>query len=244
VYTDANVPAEIRDAMTSFVREAAYTFAGRELPVTMPEEETIVLGDDRAGDQVSMRDKMVPMLIFLVLLMETFSMSSLVSTEVLQKTVTAILVTPAKVSDFLAAKTIFGTFMSLGQGLIILLLVGGLTYDNYSLVLAVLLMGAMMFTGVALFVGSAGKDFMGQLFYSMMFVIPLLIPAFAVLFPGTAAAWVRVIPTYPIIDVLNGAFNYGATWADSWQSLAYAAVWLVILFGAGVFALKRKVESL
>ena len=64
------------------------------------------------------------------------------------------------------------------------------------------------------------------------------------LFPGTAATWVRVIPTYPIINVLDGAINYGATWADSWQSLAYAAVWLVVLFGAGVFALKRKVESL
>ncbi len=244
VYSDANVPAEIQGAMTSFVREAAYTLAGRELPVTMPDERTIVLGEDRAGDQISVRDKMIPVLVFMVLLMETFSMTSLVSTEVLQRTVTAVLVTPAKVSDFLASKTIFGTFMSLGQGLIILLLVGGLTSDNWSLVLSVLFLGAMMFTGLALFVGSAGKDFMGQLFYAMLFTIPLMIPAFAVLFPGTAAGWIRVIPTYPIINVLEGAINYGASWADSWQSLVYATLWLIVLFGVGVFALKRKVESL
>ena len=105
-------------------------------------------------------------------------------------------------------------------------------------------MGAMMFTGVALFVGSAGKDFMGQLFYTMLVTVPLLIPAFAVMFPGTAATWVQAIPTYPIINTLFGAFNYGSTWSDVAGSLAYAALWLVILFGAGLFTLKRKVESL
>jgi ABC-2 type transport system permease protein len=85
---------------------------------------------------------------------------------------------------------------------------------------------------------------MGQLFYAMLFTVPLLIPSFAVIFPGSVAPWVRVIPTYPIIDVLVGSTVYGATWADSWSSLAYAAVWLVVLYGAGLIALKRKVESL
>lgn len=244
VFADADVPEEIRGAMASFVREAAYQLAGRQLPVNMPDDSSIVLGQDRAGDQITLQEKMRPMFLFMILLMETFSMSSLVSTEVLQRTVTAVLVTPAKVGDFLLAKTIFGTFMSLGQGLLMLLLIGGLTRENWSLVLVVLLMGAMMFTGVALFVGAAGKDFMGQLFYSMLVVIPLIIPSFSVLFPGTAAAWVRALPTYPIINILVGAFNYGATWSESIASLAYAAVWLVVLFAAGLFALKRKVESL
>ena len=244
IYSDAGVPEEIQGAMRSFVREAAYQLAGRELPVEMPAEETIILGQDRAGDQVTMPERMRPMLLFMILLMETFSMASLVSTEVLHRTVTAVLATPAKVGDFLAAKTIFGTFMSLGQALIVLALIGGITAQNWSLLLTVLLMGAVMFTGVALFVGSAGKDFMGQLFYAMLFTVPLLIPSFAVLIPGSVASWVRFVPTYPIIDVLVGSTVYGATWADSWSSLAYAAVWLVVLYGAGLIALKRKVESL
>jgi ABC-2 type transport system permease protein len=244
VYSDADVPEEIQGAMRSFVREAAYQLAGEELPVGMPGDEMIVLGQDRAGDQVTLREKMRPMLIFMMLLMETFAMSSLVSTEVLQRTVTAVLVTPAKVGDFLAAKTIFGTMLALTQALIILLIVGGLTASNWSLVLTVILMGAVMFTGVALLVGAAGKDFMGQLFYAMLFVIPMIIPSFSVLFPGTASVWVQAIPTYPIIDVLVGSTTYGATWADSWAPLGYAAVWLVVLYGAGLFALKRKVESL
>jgi len=244
VYSQAGVGDEVQTAMKSFVREAAYQIAGRELPVGMPDEDTIVLGDDRVGDQVTMQERMRPLLLFMVLLMETFSMASLVSTEVLQRTVTAILVTPAKVGDFLMAKTIFGTVMSLSQALIILAFIGGLTATNWSLILTVLVMGAIMFTGIALFVGAAGKDFMGQLFYAMLLTVPLLIPALSVMFPGSAAPWVKVLPSYPIIKVLVDATAYGGTWADAWGLLAYAALWLVILYVAGLFALKRKVETL
>jgi ABC-2 type transport system permease protein len=244
VYTEAGVPAELRGAMTSFVRELANQFAGRELPVGLPAEDEIVLGEDRAGDQVTLAERMRPLLLFMILLMETFSMASLVSTEVLQRTVTAVLVTPARVFDVLTAKAVFGTVLSLGQALIVLALIGGVTAQNWSLLLATLLIGAMMFTGVALFVGSAGRDFMGQLFLAMLVTVPLLIPALAVLLPGSAAPWVQAIPTYPVIDVLVGATVYGATWADSAGSLAVASLWLVVLFGAGWFTLKRKVESL
>lgn len=244
VYSQAGIGEEIQTAMKSFVREAAYQIAGRELPVGMPDEDTIVLGDDRMGDQVTMQERMRPLLLFMVLLMETFSMASLVSTEVLQRTVTAVLVTPAKVGDFLAAKTIFGTLMSLSQALIILVFIGGVTSANWSLILTVLVMGAIMFTGIALFVGAAGKDFMGQLFYAMLFTIPLLIPAISVMFPGSAAPWVKALPSYPIIKVLVDTTAYGGTWGDAWGSLAYAALWLVVLYFAGLFALKRKVETL
>jgi len=244
VYSYADVPTEIQGAIESFVREAGYQLAGQELPVTIPDEEFVILGEDRAGDQVSLQDKFRPLVIFMVLLMETFSMASLVSTEVLQRTVTAVLVTPARLGDFLFAKTVFGTFMSLGQALFVLLIIGGLTAQNWSLVLTILLMGSIMFTGIALFVGASGKDFMGQLFYTMLLTVPLLIPTFSVLFPGTAAGWVRVLPTYPIIDTLYAAMTYGTTWAESARELAYAAVWLLLLYGAGLFTLRRKVASL
>lgn len=244
VYSDAAVPEEIQGAMTSFVREAAYQLAGKQLPVEMPDEDTIVLGTDRMGDQVSMRDKLIPMLAFMMLLIETFSMASLISVEVLQRTVTAVLVTPARVVDFLTAKTIFGTGLALSQGLIVLALVGAFTAQNWWLLLITMLIGAMMFTGVAMVVGAAGKDFLGQLFYAMLFTVPLLIPAFSVLFPGSAATWVRVLPTFPLLDALVNITIYDAVWADVWRSFALGAAWLVVLFGAGLLVLKRKVESL
>jgi ABC-2 type transport system permease protein len=244
VYTHASAPPELRQAVTGFVREAAFEIAGDALPVQFPDEKDVVVGTDRLGDQVSLREKMRPMLLFVVLMMETFSMASLVSTEVLERTVTAVLVTPAKVADFIAAKTIFGTLVSFTQALIVLALIGGLTASNWSVVLAVLAIGAVMFTGIALIVGAAGKDFIGQLFYAMLFTVPMLVPAFAVLFPGSVAPWVRVLPTFSIIDVLVKTTVYGGGWREVVGSLAYAVAWLAVLFGAGVVALRRKVASL
>lgn len=244
VYSDAAVPEEIQGAMTSFVREAAYQLAGKQLPVEMPDEDSIVLGTDRMGDQVSMREKLIPMLAFMMLLIETFAMASLISVEVLQRTVTAVLVTPVRVIDFLTAKTIFGTGLALVQGLIVLAFIGAFTAQNWWLLLITMLIGALMFTGVAMIVGAAGKDFLGQLFYAMLFTVPLLIPSFSVLFPGSAAAWVKVLPTYPILDALVNITIYDAVWADVARSFAFGAAWVVVLYGAGWLTLKRKVESL
>lgn len=244
LFSDAAVPEEIHQAMQSFVREVACEVAGRELPVELPGEETIILGRDRAGEQATLRDKLRPMLAFLVLMIETFAMASLISAEVLQRTVTALRVTPMKNWQFLTAKTIFGTGLALSQGLIILALVGAFTAANWPLLLATMLIGSVLFTGVAMLIGAAGKDFLDQLMYALIFTVPLMIPAFSVLFPGAAAAWVRAIPSYPIADLLVGVTIYGAGWAESLGSLAYALAWVAVLYGAGLFVLKRKVESL
>ena len=67
-------------------------------------------------------------------------MASLISTELLQRTVTALLVTPMKTWHFLAAKTIFGTGMALTQGLIILALVGAFTQTNWPLLFTIMLL--------------------------------------------------------------------------------------------------------
>ncbi|MEW5784248.1 MAG: ABC transporter permease [Bacillota bacterium] len=184
------------------------------------------------------------MIAFFILMMETYAMASLISTEVLQRTVTALMVTPMRIRHFLTAKTIFGTGLALTQVIVTLALVGAFTTGNWSLLLAAAITGAILFTGVAMLIGAAGKDFIGQLMYSLLFIVPLMIPAFTVLFPGTAAAWVRAIPSYPIASLLVGATLYDAGWAPSFGVLAYALLWVVILYCLGLFVLKRKVESL
>ncbi len=244
VYSQASVPAEIRSALRGFVREAAYQLSGRELPVPLPTAEEAVLGPDRAGEQVPLREKLIPMIAFMLLLMETFSLGSLISTEVLQRTVTAVLVTPVRVSDFLLSKTLFGTGLALVQGALVLALVGAFTGHNWLALLVTLFIGALMFTGVAMVVGAAGKDFMGQLLYSMLITVPLIIPAFTALFPGSTATWVRVIPTYPVLEALLGATVYREGWADLWPSFAIGLGWCVALYGAGLLALRKKVVSL
>lgn len=242
VYTDAAAPPEIRDAMTSMVREIAFTLSGHPLPVTEPTD--VVLGVDRAGDQVSLRDSLLPMLVFFVLMIETFALSSLIASEVANRTVTAVLVTPARVSDFLTAKTIYGGLLTGGQALIILVALQALTWGNAGLLLVTAALGALLFTGIGMITGSGGKDFFSTLFQTMLLVVPLMVPAFSVLFPGTAAPWVQVLPTYPIIDTLAAVAIDGAGWSDVAGNLGMAAAWVAVVYGAGLLVLRRKVRSL
>ncbi len=244
VYADAAVPEELRGALQSIIREMAYQLAGQDLPVQFPDEEIIILGQDRLGDQISMREKMRPLIAFFMLMMETFALASLISNEVLQRTITALIVTPMRVWHFLLAKSIFGTTLAMGQAVIILALVGSFTAANWPLLLVIVLLGSLLFTAVAMLVGAAGKDFIGQLMFSMLFLIPLMIPSFAVLFPGSVAEWVRALPSYPIVRLLYDVTIHGALWEEAFNYLIYAGAWVLVIYIAGLLVLKRKVASL
>lgn len=252
VYMDASVPSEYRNAMSSAVREIGYAVrtaatGGTEedmLPVGWPDEDEIILGEDRIGAQIPMREKMKPMLAFFVLMIESFSLAGLVAMEVQSRTVTAVLVTPAKQSDFLLAKGLTGTLLASLQAALILGLVGGFTSTTWAPLVVIILMGAVMVTGISLLVGSLGKDFMGTLYLGMLGLIPLIIPSFAALFPGTAAEWVRAMPSYGIIKALIDVTAYGESWSGIAPDLGVSFAWVLVILAAGVWALRRKVASL
>ena len=98
--------------MSSFVREASYALAGFSLPVSEPDEELVILGIDRAGEQLSIRDRLKPLYAFVLLIMEAIALGALIASEIQQRTVTAILATPARLSDVLAAKGVIGALLS------------------------------------------------------------------------------------------------------------------------------------
>jgi ABC-2 type transport system permease protein len=243
VYVDAGVPREISRAISSIVREMAYMISGDDLPVTEPDQQTVVLGEDRVGNQIPFRDKMRPMLAFFILVVEAFALASLIAGEVQAKTVTAILVTPARTGDVLAAKTILGTLLAFAQALVLLVAVDALD-ENALLTMVIILLGAFMVAGIGIITGSAGRDFMGTIIYGMIFMVLLVIPAFAVLFPGMASAWVKVLPAYGIVEGIVRTTIYGEGWAESAPYLALIALWDTIILGSGLLVLKKKVETL
>jgi len=65
-----------------------------------------------------------------------------------------------------------------------------------------LLLGAVLVTGFGMVAGAFGRDFLETLFVSMLFMIPLMIPAFGALFPGSTATWIKVLPTYGLVDAV------------------------------------------
>ena len=242
VLSRANIPAEISDAMSSFVRELSYGIAGYELPVSLPEEDAIILGIDRAGSQLSIRERMKPLYAFLLLIVEAVALGSLIASEIQHRTVTAVLSTPARLGDMLAAKGIIGTLLAFSESSLVLLLIRGFG-PAPGIVLIAIFLGSVMVTGVAMISGSAGKDLVSTMLLGMVFLIPLCIPAFAVLFPGTVAPWVRILPSYGLVQTIIGTSFYGYGWVDVSRHLLTLAVWCVVFAAVGILVLRRRVKT-
>ncbi len=238
-----DAPEALRPALAGAVRELASAIAGDEPPVVVPELDEMILGVDRSDAPLSMRDQLRPMLIFIVLLMEMFALASLVAVEIAQRTVTAVLVTPARISDLLAAKTLFGAVLAFGQALLIALVTGALGHAAGTVLLA-LALGAVLATGFGLLAGATGKDFIGIVFVSVVLFIPLMIPAFAVLFPGTPALWIRMLPSYGLVEVLLRVSGHGDGLAEVWQHLVALLAWCVAVFGAGTAVLHARLRRM
>jgi ABC-2 type transport system permease protein len=243
IYVDAAVPAEVQTAMSALVREATYAMAGVGLPVTQPEQELVVVGEDRVGVQISPQDRMTPLIAVMVLLVESMALAGLVAVEIQSRTAKAVVASPASVADLLSAKGLTGTVLAFSQAGLVLLLVGAFGHEPLLLLLA-LLIGSVMTAGFGMLAGSAGRDFMTTIFISMVFIIPMAVPAIAALFPGAASVWVQILPTYGFIETIVGVTAYGQGWSDSLGYLALSAAWCVGIFAAGWFILRRRVEAL
>ena len=242
VLVTADVPPEVQTALSALGSELVLLALG-EAPPTDLLAEPVVLGEDRVGDQASLREQLRPLLAFFVLMTETFALATLVAAEVQTRTVTAVLVTPATRADFLAAKGVVGTGVAFTEATFIMALIGGFA-TGAPILLVALLLGAALVTGIGMVAGSFGRDFMSVLFTSILVMIPLMIPAFAALFPGAANAWVQVLPTYGFVQTVVEVTTSGAGWADVAPDLLLLTGWTLVAFAIGWVLLGRRVATL
>ena len=238
----ADVPPEVETALAALANEVALLALGEAPPADLL-AEPVVLGEDRVGDQVSLREQLRPLLAFFVLMTETFALATLAAAEIQTRTVTAVLVTPATRADFLAAKGVVGTGVAFTEAAVIMALIGGFA-TGAPILLVALLLGAALVTGIGMVAGSFGRDFMTVLFTSILIMIPLMIPAFSALFPGTANTWVQVLPTYGFVQTVVEVTTTGAGWADVAPDLLLLAGWTLAAFVGGWVVLGRRVATL
>jgi hypothetical protein len=92
--------------------------------------------------------------------------------------------------------------------------------------------------------GSYGRDFMGTLLVSMLFMIPLMIPAFAALFPGSVPGWVKILPTYGLVEAMIRVTADGYAMTQILPVLLLLAAWGLAAFAAGALILRRRVAML
>jgi len=235
-YYTSDIPPEYRDAVEVFIKEMIYRATGHTLTMEVSEE---IIGQDMMGMQIPPRDRMRPMLAVFLIIAETMGLANLIAEEVERRTFQALLVTPVTIKDLFAAKGIIGTALAFGQALLFMAAVGGLSQQPLIIVIA-LFLGAVLATAAGFLIAALGKDFMTVLAWSMVIFIIFSIPAFSVMFPGSATGWIKAIPSYYLVDTVHRASNFGAGWSALWLNLLILLGVDIVLGWIGIIALRRK----
>ena len=238
LYFTPDAPEEIKTAMRTLVNEMAYQLTGQSLNVEITQE---VLGQDLLGTPVPPRDRMRPLIAVMIIFMEMLGLANLMTEEVEKRTAQALLVTPATVFDLFTAKSIAGIGLAFVQAILVMIIVGGMNI-NPILILVVLLLGAVLVTGLSFLVSAFARDFMSVLAWSVPFLVIMFVPALGVLLPGVITGWVKVIPSYYLVDTIHRVANYGSGWGDVWSSLLILLGYTLVIIAAGILVLRRKLQ--
>jgi ABC-2 type transport system permease protein len=120
-----------------------------------------------------------------------------------------------------------------------MLVTGGLIKQPI-LILLILLMGAVMVTGIAFLMASASKDMMSVMWKGMLAMLILAIPAMNVLLPGLTTDWIKIIPSFYLVDAVHQVINFDASWGAVWSNVLILAAFAAVFLALGVLALRRQ----
>lgn len=238
IYFTADFPEELKDSYTLLLGELAALMGGKTLDI---EGSVEVLGPDMGGRQIPPRKRMLPLFAIFIIMTETFGLAALITAEIESKTIQALLVTPMQIRSFFAAKGITGVSLAFAQSLLLMLIMGGLNAQPF-VVVAALLLGALLVTAVGFLMASVAKDFMSVMAWGVLAMIVLSLPTFSVLIPGTVSSWLKLIPSYYLVDTVHRAVNFGIGFEGLWPNLAILLALDVALLWLGSLALKRKLQ--
>ena len=91
IYYSSDLPININEASSIFISEMIHSLRGESLEIVFVEQ---VLGPDMAGKQIPFRDRVLPLMAFMVLVMETIGFATLIVVEFETGTIGALLTTP------------------------------------------------------------------------------------------------------------------------------------------------------
>lgn len=238
VYYASDLPPEASAAVVSLVKELSYAQTGQALNFEITEE---ILGPDMLGNQITIRDRLRPLLAVFLLLLEIMTLASLISVEIEQGTAQALLVTPMRTADLFVAKGVLGVGLAFVQTILFMAIVGGLNHQPL-IILTTLAIGSVMVVGAGFLLASLTRDVMSVTGWGILIIIVLAIPGFGVAIPGLISDWAKVIPSYYLTDTVSRVANYSAGWGDVGTNLAILAGIAVVVVWAGMFTLRRRYQ--
>ena len=238
VYYSSDLSDEIKEMYTILIGEMINQMSGFEIDI---DEIEIVLGPDMGGKQIPYRDRMLPLFAVMLLITETLGLANLITSELEDGTIQALLTTPMKVTDLFVGKGVTGVFLAFSPAVLLMIITGSLT-QNISLIIASLLLGSIMVTGLAFFIASISKDMMSVIAWGTLLMIVLFIPAFTVIFPGPVSGWIKVIPSFFLVDTLHRAVNFDIGWSGNLNNIMFLIGFNIVFVFLGITTLKRKVK--
>ena len=236
VYLPSNAPEDLREVMVVLVEAMVLALSGTPLNIEVQEE---ILGPNLVGQQIPLRDRMLPLFAIFALMMETLGLASLIAQEIQTRTINALLVTPMGVREVLFSKGITSVLMTFTQSTLLMLIIGGFRHRPM-IIIVTLLLGALLVTGIGFLMGAISKDFLSVIGSGIPAIILLSIPAMGIAFPGLLTGWTRIVPTHYLADTIHQVANFGASWTEVWINLLILLGVDLVLLWLGGFVLRRK----
>ena len=218
--------------MVDLIREVA----GSPAPIDV---ETITVGE---GESVPIVSRLLPLIVLMaVLIAGALTPATSLVEEKEKRTLTALLVTPTRLSDVLIGKGALGFILAMATGVVTLALNGALGANPAALIL-VLVLATLMAAEVGLMLGSFAKDTKALYTIWKTGAIVLVAPVIFFIWPNLPQWIAKIFPTYYFLSPLFDIAIRGAGLADVWVELAIGfAVCAVLLLG--VSTLGRRMEA-
>lgn len=235
IIINSNIEQEMKEAFKYIAKELFFVEFGYSLNI---ESENEIIGVDLAGKQIPISKRLIPIFAFFLIGTETLGLANLISDELENKTIFALLSTPVTVGDVFFSKAIIGFITTLIPSILFITITIG--FKNFPLVFLLLFLGSLFAISIGFLIGSIAKDMMSIIAYGFLVFIILLIPSFNILAPGSLTGWVKLIPSYYILDGLHKIINFSSSFKDINLNILVLIITQGILFLFGSFILKRR----
>lgn len=233
---NSNTEEEMKEAYEYIAKELFHTEFGYFLNI---ESENEIIGVDLAGKQIPPSKRLIPIFAFFLIITETFGLANLISEELENKTIFALLSTPVKVSEIFFSKGIIGLITTLIPSLLFILITVG--YKSFLYIFLILFFGSLFAISIGFLIGSIAKDMMSIIGYGFLIFIIFLIPSFNILAPGSLTDWIKFIPSYYIADGLHKIINFNSNLKEINFNILILLISQGVLFLFGSLFLKRRI---
>ncbi|MEQ8672498.1 MAG: ABC transporter permease [Aggregatilineales bacterium] len=226
VYYAPDTTTEEREAINSVFSAKASGLVAPDVTTARINRVTEVLGRFTEAP-IPLRDRMVPTLVLLIFTVEVMGMATLIVEEIEHGTARAVLITPLGLPQFFTSKALMGIGLAFVQVFIVVAITGNLATSPL-IMIATLLVGSLLITGIGFLIASVARDMMSVMAWGMLILVVLTLPAITIILPTIGAGWIDLIPTYFLVDTLHQTMNFGASWVDVTSNL------LILLITGGI----------